>query len=640
MKNIYFVEVGFSFDDSVYLPYATGTIAAFLKENGAFESEYNLGGFLFRRKKIADALSEFKSPFIAAFSCSIWNYEYNKVLAKALKEKYPECIIIFGGHNISHENNILKTEKYIDILMYGEGEAVFLKLLNAIKTQKLCSCENISFRKNGAYITTQSIAPQPLEHNPSAYLSGVFDDILAKEPDTDFLAVLETNRGCPYSCAYCDWCAGKKLRQFPMKKILREIDWLAEHKIEYCFCADSNFGIFERDIEIAEYLAKTKKEKGFPKIFRPCYAKNNEDAVFRISSILNAAGMDKGATLAYQTLSPEALSNINRKNLTLEHFSGILKKYNANGIPTYSELILGLPGETRESFCRGICRLLESGQHNSLSVYHCEMLPNSIMSQKSYILRHKIKAVEISFNHMHSKKKQEEVAEYSHIIQQTATLTKADWIYCNLFSVCVQCFHSLGFLQKFAIYTAESGAGSYYAFYTSLLKYILDNNGLFIHQLFDGFYKKLKNSLGGDWNYENPVFGEITWTFEEGAYLELLNSFETAWAELTPFLLEHIPDDNVFQDLLLYQKSVLRRCGINREEIICDYDFQSYFAKILNGESAELQQKRCKYSFCADKDFSSPAEFAKEIVWYGRRRGDTQFSNRKNGKTKIITEYL
>ena len=86
----------------------------------------------------------------------------------------------------------------------------------------------------------------------------------------------------------------------------------------------------------------------------------------------------------------------------MEHFSTLMQKYNEAGIPTYSELILGLPGETKESFCKGICRLLENGQHNSVSVYHCEVLPNSELALPEYVDKHKIEVIKVAFNHIHS----------------------------------------------------------------------------------------------------------------------------------------------------------------------------------------------------------------------------------------------
>ena len=49
---------------------------------------------------------------------------------------------------------------------------------------------------------------------------------------------------------------------------------------------------------------------------------------------------------------------------------------------TYSELILALPGETYESFIKGIGKLFEIGQHFVFEVYNCMLLPNAVMGQK------------------------------------------------------------------------------------------------------------------------------------------------------------------------------------------------------------------------------------------------------------------
>lgn len=129
MKNVYFVQVGFEFDGSVYLPYAVGTIIAYCKENPQIKSEYAFPEIIFKREKLSSAMDKIRSPFMVAFSCSVWNMEYNKALAKRIKEKYPQCIIVFGGHSVSEDGKLLEAESYIDILMFGEGETVFSKLL-------------------------------------------------------------------------------------------------------------------------------------------------------------------------------------------------------------------------------------------------------------------------------------------------------------------------------------------------------------------------------------------------------------------------------------------------------------------------------------------------------------------------------
>ena len=623
MKNIYFVQAGFEFDGSVYLPYAVGTIIAYCKTDPEITAEYNFADIIFKREKLADAMNKIKEPYMVAFSCSVWNIEYNKALAKSVKEKYPECLIAFGGHSVDENGELIESEPYIDILTFGEGEKTFAQLLNNLSAGKIENTDNISYRKDGEIFKTGRSCSNSLEDLPSPYLSGTFKEIMENNRDVEFLSVLETNRGCPYSCAYCDWCAGKKMRFFPLEKVKAEIDWLSENKIAYCFCADSNFGMFDRDIEIAEYLISAKKRTGYPEVFRPCYEKNSDERVFRICSALNSVGMDKGATMAYQTLCDEALVNIGRKNLTMEHFSSLMKKYNEAGIPTYSELILGLPGETRESFCDGLCKLLENGQHNSVSVYHCEVLPNSDLSRAEYIEKHKIETIKVAFNHIHSApKKDEEVKEYSYIVRSTATLNREDWVYANLFSVCLQCFHSLGILRFFALHLHTVGKVSYFDFYTALLNYILESDGK-LNALWSDFKTKYEHSLSGNWNYYDEKFGDVTWFFEEGAFIEIVTNLNEYIDELTDFLKGYNIDGELFSQLLRYQKLLLRMPFEESVTETFDYNFHEYFDNIMKCRDATLERRRETVTITPKTIYTDVQSFAKETVWFGRRRGAT-----------------
>jgi radical SAM superfamily enzyme len=71
--------------------------------------------------------------------------------------------------------------------------------------------------------------------------------------------------------------------------------------------------------------------------------------------------MNKGVTLAFQTMSPVASKNVERTNVSMQHYTDLMKRYNAADIPTYTELILGLPGETYRSFADGMNMLMEAG---------------------------------------------------------------------------------------------------------------------------------------------------------------------------------------------------------------------------------------------------------------------------------------
>lgn len=637
MKNVYFVQVGFAFDKSVYLPYATGTIVAYCKSRPDIAAEYDFKEIIFRRDDIETIVGGMESPYIAAFSTYVWNVEFNKALAKAVKEKYPECIIIFGGHSVSDRMEFLEKE-YIDILSLGEGEEVTASLLRALRDGKnLSECSGIAYRNaDGQKILTSPHCPESVEDYPSPYLSGVFDSIVKKNPDTMFDTIIETNRGCPYNCAYCDWSNHKKLRLFPMEKVKGEIKWLSEHKIEYCFCADSNFGMFERDEEIAEYIVDLNKKTGFPKVFRPCYEKNSAERVFKISKTLNSRGLDKGATMAYQTLSDDALKNINRKNLTMEHFSGLMANYTKANIPTYSELILGLPGETAESFCQGLCKLLRAGQHNSISVYYCELLPNAPMCKPEYMEKYKIEPMKVQFNHIHSASgKKDLIPEYSYLVRSTSTMPRDSWVYANLFSICLQCFHSLGLLRYFAIYAYYELGVDYYDFYTGLLNFCLKDNGL-IGELFREIKKKLDGSLEGEWNHSNPVFGNVTWFFEEGLFLEFLYNFNMLQKLVEEYVKPVIADKNVYNELLKFQLNAIKRPFESTKEFECGYDFLDYFQNIGSDKKIQLKKRKMLYIFTASEKYEEWPRFAKETVWYGRRKGATLYTNNlKSVESKI-----
>lgn len=632
MKNVYFVQVGFTFDKSVYLPYATGTIVAYCRSRQDIAAEYDFKEIIFRRNDVESIVGGMESPYIVAFSTYVWNVEFNKALAKAVKKAYPECIIIFGGHSVSDRMEFLSKE-YIDILTLGEGEEVTANLLRALRDGKeLNECKGIAYRDaNGNNILTEPHQPESVEDYPSPYLTGVFDSIIEKNPDTMFDTIIETNRGCPYNCAYCDWSNHKKLRLFPMEKVKGEIKWLSEHKIEYCFCADSNFGMFERDVEIAEYIVELNKKTGFPKVFRPCYEKNSAERVFQISKTLNSRGLDKGATMAYQTLCDDALKNINRKNLTMEHFSDLMASYTSANIPTYSELILGLPGETAESFCQGLCKLLRAGQHNSISVYYCELLPNAPMCKPEYMNKHQIEPMKVQFNHIHSASgKKDSIPEYSYLVRSTATMPRDAWVYANLFSICLQCFHSLGLLRYFAIYAYHELGIDYYDFYKGLLDFCINDGGV-IGTLLKEIKKKLDGSLEGEWNHSNPVFGNVTWFFEEGLFLEFLYNTEMLKDLVESYVRPMFDDEDIYGELLKYQLNAIKMPFESGKEFECGYDFLGFFQ---NTDTAP-EKIKTRYVFTAPKEYSNWPEFAKETVWYGRRRGATLYPNNLNSVKSI-----
>lgn len=635
-NKVYLVQVNVTYHDFIaYLPYAAGCIAAYAWNDSEIKESFELSDILYMRLTLEESMAKITNPAVVGFSCYVWNMEYNLRLAKMIKEKYPDCIIVFGGHNVPDNTLLLEKHDFIDVLMHSEGEEPFTLLLKALKNNTDFSLiPDISYRDKNEIVTTEKKRVYDITNYPSPYTAGLFDRMLEEYPTFNFHATLETNRGCPYSCAFCDWCFTKKIRLFPMERVKGDIKWISEHKIPYCYCADANFGIEKRDIETANYVLEMKNKNGYPQVFKPCYAKNSDETVFEIGKILNHSGIDKGVTLAYQSLNPKTLENIGRKNLTLEHYSDLTAKYAEEKIPTYTELILGLPGETYESFCEGLCRLLENGQHNSMTVYTCQVYCNSPIASKEFVGKYNIRWERQPLHGIHYPANFNGVQEYYDVVVETKDMTKEMWVKANMFSVCLQSFHHLGLLRCFALYARHELGISYYDFYNRLLDYIFSDKSKYIYQLFEEIRWKTEHTDVSDWCYQKDIFSKVGWYFEEGIFLDLIYNRDKFWNDIEDFTKSLGIKEEIYNELLEYQKKILRLPNTDIVEVESQYDFYTYFENIYDDRYSSLEKKKTKLHITLEKKIDNWSDYAREIIWFGKRRSATLCTNSRE-KTEI-----
>ncbi len=627
-KILYFFQVNYSYGKSAHIPYAAGQLAAYAFEDKHIEENFSLERIFFLRDDIKDVLSKIEAPSVVAFSTYIWNYNYNLTVAKLIKEKYPDCLIIFGGHHIAPGGRMLEEYPYIDFLLHGEGEIIFRRLLRAIIG--LETAENIpgiSMRTKNGIITNPEIISD--EYNfPSPYIKGYFDNIISENPGIEFMGLIETSRGCPNSCAYCDWSNMKsKIRKFPIERIYNEIEWCMKNKICVLGSADSNFGMFKRDEEITDKIIEAKKKGGYPVRFQTSYAKNSSKRVFDIGMKLEKADMNRGITLSFQSMSKEVLKNIGRENISIEYYSELMDLYNAAGVATYTELILGLPGETYRSIVDGIDQLLNLGQHNSIYIHNCEWLPCSIMGQPDYVERYKIKTSRIPLNQPHREPDDNDnIQEWSQVVTSTYSMSSDEWKKMNLFSYVIQAFHHMGILQFFALYLYNEKICSYKEFYTSLLEYFISNPQTVGGRIFRkiSFFLESVIDETGTLSCCDERFGKVQWSFEEYAYICTIYELDAFFDEIEIFLKIFNIDKNIFDELLKFQKNMLKKPFLKQEAFKVKYDFMSYFIDILKGKQALL--KECSLIVTVKPEaFASWEEFAKVVAWYGRKNGKNTY---------------
>ncbi len=643
MKNIYFVQANNVYGNdrrSVYIPYASGCIAAYAFEDETVKSECSFGGFVYTHEPIAQAVERLKDPFIVAFSCSVWNYEYNKALARELKKAYPSVVVIFGGHNVLRDFGTFDECPEADVLIYREGEEAFRKLvLCLLRGESFENVENIAYKKDGKYFKT----PEKsfcLSEYPSPYLNGIFDGIA--DGNTNFSAILETNRGCPFKCSFCDWgTLGSRVRLFPMERIKAEIDWIAAHGIEYVYCADGNFGLFDRDEEIAEYIISSKKATGYPKNFRVCFTKNRTDFVKKICMRFNEYGLDKAQTLSFQSLSPVVLENIGRKNISLDHFRELMNEYSRCGISTSSELILGLPGETKESFTQGICDLLEYGQHKAIQVYTCDLLPNSDMGSPDYVERFGIETVKTPFFQAHcSVHEKHEIQEYNSTVIKTNSMSVEDWIYCVIFACIVQAFHNIGFFRAVAMFLRHEKGISYHELYSAITEFSQNKENAAcsgVYSVIEGLARGMSEGKNA-WAAACDSLGDIRWQFDEICFLKSLEKADEIYDELEKLVSEKFGTDDETKAAFKYQRSILKRVGSSGEiKISSDYDFYNYMENIYEGRYETLKKEKTVITVEDKEKCDSLYDYACRIVWYGRNQAAALYSSDCHSPRKITT---
>lgn len=637
MKNIYLVQAGCLYGDTYYLPYAVGMLAAFAMNDPEIKDNCVIKRIIYSLEDIDCAISEMDEPYVVGFSNSIWNYSYNLEFAQKLKEAFPDCKIIFGGHHIPPDVSYLDNYTFIDYLIHGKGEEAFRDLikhlLGSVDIEKI---PNISYRAGNVAVKAP-VAKITISDYPSPYLTGVFDDII-KNKKYPFSCVLETNRGCPFDCCYCDWGElGSAVRLFPLEKVLAELEWISENEIEFVYCVDANFGMFERDYIIAEKLVELKDRNNHPSRLQVSYAKNNPDMVYKINCLLSEHGIGKGATISLQSMSEEVLKNIGRSNIDRREYKRLLKMYHDAGIATYTELIIGLPGETLESFNKGLCELLELGQHKSVSTYHCELLPNSRMSTKQFREKYKIETVSTTLEQYHCESMENTLSGFSNLVVGTSTMTKEEWVQVNVFSDFLQAFHHLGLTQVLAIYTRQELDVKYYDFYKDIISYIKEET-FFLKEV----YALVENTLSdfvagkGGLTYQNPVFGKITYPLEEAIFLVCTYKIDKFYQEISAFF-KRYATGNIVEELIRYQKSIIVLPGDNEKLESFNFDFYDYFSSAISGERSLISERACSYKYSASIKTNNWEDYSRYVIWYGRRNGRTLFTNKPNTITKIIS---
>jgi radical SAM superfamily enzyme YgiQ (UPF0313 family) len=476
--NVYLFQPQFAVDvrdeTNYWLPYSVGCIWSYAQQFDWVNENFTLKDLIFKRQDPKELLDSLDNPSICGFSIYVWNQKYCMILAKEIKQRWPDCVIVIGGPQAS--TSMTKLD-YVDSVVLAEGEESFLKLLKAIKDNKPVPELFLKSRLQDLDI-------------PSPYTTGVFDTIIKNNPDAIWSMVLETNRGCPYACTFCDWggTTYSKVKRFSLEHVQFELDWAAANPVAFIFCADANFGMFkERDLEIARMI-KRCADIGMVESVNLQYAKNSTEVIFEIARELGH--LHRGITVSVQSMNDKTLEIIERKNMDVNDISKMLELGQKYQIGTYTEAILGLPEETLETWRDGMCKILEMGQHDAIDIYFCQLLENSALATFESRMQYKIKTV-VAYDYLSFSNPDDyqDIKEDILLINQTSTMTTDDIIEAYMYSWIIINFHIAGYTQLYAKFCRNVLDISYRQFYDTLVTIIKQDDVIGQH------YKEYKQLL-------------------------------------------------------------------------------------------------------------------------------------------------
>jgi len=310
-------------------------------------------------------------PDVIAFSLSYWNTDLGRHAARYARSLYGSNVcIVYGGPSIDtdprEQCRLFSALPDADYLVTDEGELGFWnivsKILSSRTSPKQQLIDGAVFWADGSIQAGKPVGlTLDLSTLASPYTSGLLDPFLTNE----FQPLLQTSRLCPYTCAFC--VSGKtrgKLRAFPIDQVKEEISYIAraykgrDHQTLYI--ADENFGILARDTEIAESIRSCGENIGYPKaifFYNDKRFTDTSKTVVETLADINAQGL----CLALQTENKEALKAIHRSNLNETEIISAITWAKQRNLLTTTELIFGLPFETRDSFIALLNRSVSRG---------------------------------------------------------------------------------------------------------------------------------------------------------------------------------------------------------------------------------------------------------------------------------------
>ncbi|MBO5144908.1 MAG: DUF4080 domain-containing protein [Lachnospiraceae bacterium] len=334
-----------------------------------------------------------KRPDVAAFSCYIWNWNVVQELLAELPKVLPDTKLWLGGPEVSfHADRLISTFPQLSGVMIGEGEETFLELLQYYWEQDITLQEIKGIVYQGGFTGERALTDinrLPFIYNPalSSDTGRKTDAFCSDMSKNDTLVTFdnriiyyESQRGCPFRCAYCLSSIDKKVRLRDIDTVKTELQYFLNHKVPQVKFIDRTFNcVSGHALSIWNYLKE--HDNGVTNFhFEIAADLLNEEQLEAMRDM--RPGLIQ-LEIGVQSTNEATLRAINR------HMDiGRLRKTVAmiqgfHNIHQHLDLIAGLPYEDYESFAHSFNDVYAMAP-NQLQLGFLKVLKGSPMEQQAH----------------------------------------------------------------------------------------------------------------------------------------------------------------------------------------------------------------------------------------------------------------
>jgi radical SAM superfamily enzyme YgiQ (UPF0313 family) len=314
---------------------------------------------------------------VLCVSVYIWNVDQAMAILATVKDLYNKPLkIVIGGPSCDAVKDEWETKyPWVDHFVVGQGEKAWSNLaldFLGVKVLDASSANIVHITKKGELPPVKEYEYEfvrGIHYSPFMECEDLIQELQVEYAEYGLTWPYETQRGCPYHCSFCDWNGGQSNKTQKRKEIsfIDEIDFMAKNKMYNLHISDANFGMWDVDVEIMKRMVEHKKNGhnfNFVSFNMSKIINNNFKEIMHM--IVEHDFNSVWLKLSVQDIHQNVLEAINRpgdwnesKKVGLELYEKFSESKNLKKI--FVELILGLPGQSVESFTATLDEFYSNG---------------------------------------------------------------------------------------------------------------------------------------------------------------------------------------------------------------------------------------------------------------------------------------